>query len=120
VSRRFGWLYVLWIVLCAILFVALARLEDPSRPQGRVLSLDAGRRALAVLRERDPVRFHDYEVVHVARARAGEGGKEDRWIVLCDRVPHTAMREGAVVELDQESGKLLRIRKPEVRGSSKK
>lgn len=110
--RRSWLLYVLWIALCAVLFFALRGLEDPSRPKGRVLSLDAGRRAMRALTDRDPARYRDYEVVHVARARAGEGGAEDRWIVLCDRVPHSGLRDAVVVELDRESGALLRIRKP--------
>ena len=112
VPRRFVLLYVLWIALCAILFVALRGLEDPSRPKGRVLSLDAGRRAMAVLRARDAARFRDYEVVHVARARAGEGGAEERWIVLCDRVPHTGLGEAVVVELRSVDGSLIAVRKP--------
>jgi len=32
--------------------------------------------------------------------------------VLCDRVPHTALREAVVVELDAANGSLLAIRKP--------
>ena len=110
--RRSWLLYILWIALCAGLFLALSGLEDPSRPKGRVLSVDAGRRAMRVLIERDPARYRDYEVVHVARARAGEGGAEDRWVVLCDRVPHSGLREAVVVELDRETGALLRIRTP--------
>lgn len=110
--RRFAVLYILWIALCAVLFFALRGLEDPSRPKGRILSLDAGRRAIAVLRAQDRARYREYEVVHVARARAGEGGREDRWVVLCDRVPHTGLKEAVVVELDRETGALLRIRKP--------
>ena len=110
--RRFALVYVLWIALCGILFFALRGFEDPSRPKGRILSLEAGRRAVAVLRKQDRARYRDYEAVHVARARAGEGGAEDRWVVLCDRVPHTGLREAVVVELDRETGKLLRVRRP--------
>lgn len=110
--RRFGILYVSWIVLCAGLFLALSDLEDPSRPRGRILSTDAGVRALGILRERDPSRFASYEVVHVARARAGEGAAQERWIVLLDRVPHTSLREAVVVELRLDDGGLLTIRKP--------
>jgi len=112
VFRRSSVVYVLWIALCAILFFALRGLEDPSRPKGRVLSLDAGRRAMAVLQAQDRERYHDYEVVHVGRARAGEGGREDRWVVLCDRVPHTALKEAVVVELRTSDGELIGIRNP--------
>ena len=114
--RRFLPLYLLlymgWIVLCAILFVALRGAEDPSRRRGRILSLDAGRRALHILRARDAQRFAAYEVVHVAAARAGEGGREGRWVVLLDRVPHTGLRDAIVVELRAEDGALVTIRRP--------
>ena len=106
--RRFWWLYVGWIALCAVLFVALASLEDPARPTGRILSNDAGRRALAVARERG---LRGYEVVHVARARAGEGGREDRWVVLLDAVPHTRLTQAVVVELDAATGTPIKMRK---------
>ncbi|HEX7155410.1 MAG TPA: hypothetical protein VF618_28350 [Thermoanaerobaculia bacterium] len=110
--RRFWPLYSGWILLCAILFLLLSGAEDPSRRRGRILSNDAGRIALAILRERDRPRFRNYEVVHVAAARAGEGAPEARWVVLVDRVPHTGLREAYVVELEAETGKLLRIRRP--------
>jgi hypothetical protein len=102
-------LHLGWLTLCAILFLALSGAEDPSRPKGRILSIDAGQRALAVAKQRG---MNDLEVVHVARARAGEGGAEDRWIVLLDRVPHTRLREALVVELRSSDGTLLTIRKP--------
>lgn len=105
----FRWLYPAWIAVCALLFVALGGLEDPSRPKGRILSVDAGRRAAAIVRERG---LAGYEVVHVARARRNEGAPEERWIVLLDKVPHTRLREAVVVELRTGDGTLLRIRKP--------
>ena len=105
----FRWLYILWIALCAILFLALRGAEDPSRPQGRILSIEAGVRALVIARARG---FEGYEVVHVARARAGEGAAEHRWIVLLDKVPHTRLKDAVVVELKVEDGTLLRVRKP--------
>ena len=107
--RRWWPLYIGWIALCAILFLALGDLEDPSRPKGRILSIEAGQRALAVASSRG---LRGYEVVHVARARAGEGAPEDRWVVLLDRVPHTRLREAVVVELHRETGDLLRVRRP--------
>lgn len=105
----FRWLYPAWIVVCALLFLSLGGLEDPSRPKGRILSIEAGRRALAIAAERG---LRGYEVVHVARARRGEGGTEDRWVVLLDRVPHTRLREAVVMELRAADGKLLRVRPP--------
>ena len=116
IRRVSPWVYVVWIAVGAILFVALTDLEDPSRPKGRILSIDAGTRALLILRARD-ARYRDYEVVHVARARRGEGGDRDRWLVLLDRVPHTQLREAIVVELAIEDGSLLAIRKPVTRNA---
>jgi hypothetical protein len=109
-ARRWWPFYLGWLVLCAILFVALSDLEDPSRPTGRILSIEAGQRALVIARDRG---LREHQVVHVARARKGEGAAEDRWIVLLDRVPHTRLKEAVVVELGVEDGRLLRIRKPQ-------
>lgn len=103
-----------WILLCAMFFLALDDLEDPSRPSGQIQSIEAGRRALALLRERDRARFGDYEVIHVARAKRGEGSAEDRWIVLLDRADRTRLREAFVIELRAADGELLRIRRPVV------
>ena len=108
--RLFPWIYIVWIVVCVVLFFALRGLEDPSRPKGRILSIEAGQRALSIATARG---MRGYEVVHVARARAGEGAAEDRWIVLLDQVPHTRLRDAVVVELRVEDGVLLRIRKPQ-------
>jgi hypothetical protein len=102
VRRRFWLLYPAWILVCAVLFVALRGLEDPSRPKGLILSIEAGRHALDLARARG---LEGYEVVHVSR----DGG---RWLVLIDRVPHTRLREALVVELKVEDGTLLRVRRP--------
>lgn len=107
--RRWPLVYLGWIALCALLFLLLAGAEDPSRPKGRILSIDAGQRALAYARQRG---LPDYEVVHVARARKGEGAGEERWVVLLDRVPHTRLGGAVVVEVDAEHGRLLRMRRP--------
>lgn len=106
----FRWLYPAWLLVCVILFLALRGMEDPSRPKGRILSIEAGRRALSIAQQRG---IRGYEVVHVARARQNEGAAEDRWVVLLDQVPHTRLRHAVVVELKVEDGTLLRIRKPE-------
>ena len=98
----FRWLYPAWIALCALLFVAFSGLEDPSRPKGQILSIQAGERALTVARDRG---LENYEVVHVARS--GE-----KWIVLLDKVPHTRLREAVVVELKVGDGTLLNVREP--------
>jgi hypothetical protein len=104
--RRHRWLlYPAWILLCAALAFALRNGEDPSRRQGRILSNDAAVLAVAVLQHVDRAKFRDFEPVHVA----WEG---NRWIVLCDRLPHTGVREAVVVELDGSDGRLVRMRKP--------
>lgn len=107
--RLFPWIYVVWMAVCAVLFFALRGLEDPSRPKGRILSIEAGRRAMAIATARG---LEGFEVVHVARARAGEGAPEDRWVVLLDRVPHTRLEEAVVIEVKGDDGRLLRIRRP--------
>ena len=106
--RRLWPFYLAWIALCAILFVALRGADDPARPKGRILSIDAGTRALTIARARG---LRDYEVVHVARARAGEGGREERWVVLLDRIPHSRLKDAVVIELDAATGSPIKIRK---------
>lgn len=105
-------IYAGWIALCAVLAFALRGMEDPSRRAGRILQNDAGRVAVNLLRQRDPGRFRHWEAVHIAYARRGEGGAENRWVVLCDDVPHTALREALVVELRAADGGLISIRRP--------
>ena len=107
--RRFFALYALWILICAIVFAVLRGAEDPSRRHGRILSNDAADRAIAILRTKG---IRGYDAVHVGYAKRGEAGSEDRWIVLCDRVPHTQLREAVVVELRANDGTLLTIRQP--------
>lgn len=106
--RLFPWVYFAWIALCVVLFLSLRGLEDPSRPKGAILSIDAGRRALAIGQSRG---LTDYEVVHVARAKRGEGAPEDRWVVLLDKLPHTSLRQAVVIEIRATDGELLRIRR---------
>ena len=84
--------------------------EDPSRRRDRILNNEAAARAEAVLTS--DARYRGYEVVHVAYANRGEGGAEARWVVLLDRVPHSALHDARVVELRARDGKLLAIRGP--------
>ncbi len=111
-SSRFLAIYAVWILLCAALFFAFRSAEDPSRPAGRILQNDAGQTAIRILRQRDPERFRAWEAVHVAYARRAEAGRENRWVVLCDAVPHTALAGALVVELRATDGTLITIRKP--------
>lgn len=109
-NRRFWVVYPLWIVFCALLFLALRDVEDPSRPGDRIHNEEAGRMALAALYQADPIRYAHYTVVNVAYARPGEAGPSARWVVLADRAPRTGLREAVVVELDASSGEVLTIR----------
>ena len=108
--KRFSLIYASWIALCAVLFVGLRGAEDPSRRSDRILNNEAAARAEAVLTS--DARYRGYEVVHVAYANRGEGGAEARWVVLLDRVPHSALDEARVVELRARDGRLLEIRGP--------
>lgn len=110
--RYYGALYPAWIALCVVLFLSLRAAGDPSRREGRILSADATTRAVALLKQADRSRFNAYEGVHVAFAGRGEVGPANRWIVLCDRVPHSALRDAVVVELDARDGRQLVIRRP--------
>jgi hypothetical protein len=112
VPRRSVWFYPVWIALCAVLFFALRNAEDPSRRHGRILNDDAAARAVAILHQRDPLRFAGYEPVHVAWAGRGEGGDANRWIVILDKHIRTGLRDAVVVEVDGRDGHLLTIRKP--------
>ncbi|HKO59381.1 MAG TPA: hypothetical protein VJ276_26170 [Thermoanaerobaculia bacterium] len=99
--RRWLFVYIGWIAICALLFAALRHADDPSRRAGRIQSNDAGRLALQHLGPR----YRGYEAVHVA----GEGG---RWVVLCDAVPHTGLSRAVVVELRASDGQVVRARPP--------
>jgi hypothetical protein len=108
--KRFLLIYISWIALCGVLFVGLRGAEDPSRRRDRILNNDAAARAAAILTH--DARYRGYEVVHVAYANRGEGGADARWVVLLDRVPHSALHDARVVELRASDGKLLIIRAP--------
>ena len=110
VNLRFGLIYISWIAICAALFVALSGAEDPSRRRDRILNIDAAAKAQQILTH--DARYRGYEVVHVAYANRGEGGSEARWVVLLDRMPHSALHDARVVELRASDGKLLTIRAP--------
>jgi hypothetical protein len=109
---RYTAVYMLWIAICAILFILLSKAEDPSRRSGRILNNDAGEIALRLIHERG-AEYRGYEVVHVAYASGGEAGPDARWIVLLDAAPHTALKKAVVVELRATDGALLRMRRPE-------
>lgn len=111
-KRRYSVVYTLWIAICAVLFLALSRAEDPARRSGRLLNDEAGEIATRLVQARGG-EYRGYEVVHIAYASRGETGPEPRWVVLLDGVPHTALQKAVVVELRASDGKLLRVRKPE-------
>jgi hypothetical protein len=99
VFRRWLFVYIAWIALCALLFVILRGAEDPSRRADRIQSADAGRLALRHLGPQ----YRGYEAVHVA-------WEKGRWVVLCDAVPHTGLGRAVVVEVRASDGALLRAR----------
>lgn len=107
--RKAG-VYLAWIVFCGLLFAARSGAEDPSRRAGRLRNDEAAARAAAVVRREACCR--GYEVVHVAWANHGEGAPDARWVVLLDRVPHTALREAKVVEVRASDGAVLAVRAP--------
>src|SRR5687768_16497044 len=95
VRRRYWMLYVVWLALCAVLFVALQSAEDPRTRDDRISNPEARRLALAALRT---TRWADHDVAHVAFSRHGEIGADPRWVVLCDARPRSGLREAVVVE----------------------
>ena len=111
-NRRFWVVYPLWIVFCALAFLALRDFEDPSRPGHRIHNEEASRRALAALYQADAQRYAGYTIVNAAFARNRETGSGDRWIILADHPSRTALREAIVVELDARTGNVLAIRPP--------
>ena len=110
--RRFWGLYPAWIAVCAVLFISLRGADDPSRKHDRILNVEAGQRAVAILRQRDFARFRDYEAVHVAWAPKGEAGDANRWVVLCDHARRSGLSDAVVVEVEGNDGRLLTVRRP--------
>jgi hypothetical protein len=109
---RFALSYPLWILVCVLGFLALRNAEDPSRRRDRILNDDAAILALRNLDRIDHTRYRGYEAVHVAYAGKGEGGTVARWVVLCDKVPHSGLQEAVVVEVEAKDGRLLAVRRP--------
>ncbi|HUO83716.1 MAG TPA: hypothetical protein VM534_01255 [Thermoanaerobaculia bacterium] len=110
--RRYWLLYLVWLGLCAALFIALLGARDPSLAGRNLSEEQAGQRALSLLKSTDQARYSDYEVVSVAPVRKNHGGGPERWVVLCDRRPGTRLREAVVVEMNLDTGALIRIRPP--------
>jgi hypothetical protein len=109
-DRHFWVLYVLWIVLCAGLFLILQPTEEQAARSNRLPSKTAGEIAQQIVRKSDPERWGGHDVVNVAYSREGEAGPEARWIVLLDRQPRSGLAEAVVVELEPATGALIRIR----------
>jgi hypothetical protein len=110
--RAYAALYPVWIGICLVLFLILRGAPDPSRREGRILEGEANARARAALTRIDRNRYGGYEAVHVAFAGSNEVGPPNRWVVLCDGVPHSGLRRAVVVELDARDGRPLVIRRP--------
>jgi hypothetical protein len=108
-KNRYPMIYGLWIAICAILFLALSGVRDRSRPNGRILSNDAGKMAEQVLL-RSGRTYRGYHVVHIADPERGDA--DPRFIVLLDSEPRSALSQAVVVELRARDGALVRMRKP--------
>lgn len=109
--KRYSLLYVAWIALCAVAFVALYGVGTDVGRKGEFDSDAAGVHALRLLHSGD-ARYRTFEVVHVAFADAGEAGRQARWLVLCDRPRRSSLREAVVVEIEAEDGDLITVRRP--------
>lgn len=112
IEKRYWLVYVVWIAISTAVIGATIYLPDTSRDEGRVESEEAGRRALAALQKLDPQRYAGYSVAAIAGSGRGELGPEARWVVLCDRSDRSGLSHAVVVELEADTGRLIRIRKP--------
>src|SRR5512140_1671773 len=112
IEKRYWLVYVIWIVISAVVVGATIYLPDASRPDGRVDSEEAGRHAIAALQNLDPQKYDGYSVAAVAGSGRGELGPRARWVVLCDRSDRRDLSHAVVVELEADSYRLIRVRKP--------
>jgi len=110
-GRLYPLLYPAWALVCAMAFVALTGAADPSRPSGRVSPEDAKASALGHLREFDRERFVSYHVIDAGVYRDVQRD-EKIWVVLCDTTPRSALARAVVVDLDADSGRVVRTRRP--------
>ena len=110
--RRLIWLlYPLWLLVCAVLFVAMRDWPDPSRRNDRISNEEAAIRTEAILRTLDSGKYSGFEVVNVSFARRGEIAVEPRWLVLCDEDRRSALDAAIVVELRASDGAFVRARR---------
>ena len=102
---------VVWAALCAFAFVALGGADDPSRPRGRISPYQAEIAALEHLRSVDTSAYARFETVDAAIYRDPSNGRR-AWLVLCDDEVPTRLGHAVVVEIDAESGEVIRTRRP--------
>lgn len=100
-----------WTALCATAFVALGGAEDPSRPRGRISPYQAEIAAREHLLSVDASAYARFETVDAAIYRDPATGRRV-WLVLCDDEVPTRLARAVVVEIDAESGSVIRIRRP--------
>lgn len=102
--------YILWILFCALLFAALRGADDPALPAGRITEREAVESAAASLEAlgREGV----WREVHAAWSPAGELGDEARWVVLFAQRTPQGRQEALVIEVNGGSGKPIRVRRP--------
>jgi hypothetical protein len=108
-----GWLALVsaWTALCGAAFVALGHAEDASRPEGRISPYLAEIVALDALEAVDSNAYARFETVDSAIYRDRETGRRV-WLVLCDDAEPSHLARAVVVEVDAETGKFVRLRRP--------
>lgn len=104
-------MFVVWTALCASAFVALGHAEDTSRPEGRMSPYRAEIVALDYLEALDPTAYARFETVDSAIYRDRRSNRRV-WLVLCDDAQPSQLARAVVVEVDAESGRVVRMRRP--------
>ena len=109
--RFYPALYPAWIVVCALLFLVLRDAPDPSRPSGRMTPAQARVTALEYLAKYDAARFGTYHVIDAAVYRDVQ--RDERvWVVICDSTPRSALKRAVIVDLEADTGEVVRTRRP--------
>ena len=101
---------IIWWIACLAAINALRGVPFAERDQPITMEV-ASEIAIEELRAVDPDRYEDYVVLNAAYSKSGELGLEPRWIVLCDDIDRTGLREAVAMDIDSETGRVLRIRK---------
>ncbi|MFA6955813.1 MAG: hypothetical protein WC538_08070 [Thermoanaerobaculia bacterium] len=108
-----GWIAVFaaWTALCCAAFVAFGHAEDAARPEGRISPYLAEIVALDHLEALDATAHARFETVDSAIYRDRDSGRRV-WLVLCDDAQPSHLQRAVVVEVDAETGRVVRLRRP--------